>query len=53
MANHADNAAVHADNASQAVAHNLDQADKVQNIEEEEILKWRGKENLEKLRKKN
>jgi len=33
MANHADMPAEHADNASQAVAHNLDQADKVQNLD--------------------
>lgn len=32
MANHMDDAAIHEDNASQAVAHNLDQADKVETL---------------------
>lgn len=35
MANHSDNPAAHLDNASQAVAHNLDQADKVQGLDGE------------------
>jgi F-type H+-transporting ATPase subunit b len=33
MANHSDSPAEHLDNASQAVAHNLDQADKVQGLD--------------------